>query len=123
PVAPTTTPCDLGGTATVSGDVASAESVSPGDRLTMTFDECDDGTAVVDGTFSMTVVAFTGSVETGAFSLSVAVEFAALQIVEAGETVAADGDASMTIDTSSSPLLEITLSSDSLTVQGDGESR
>lgn len=122
PIGPATEPCDFGGTITISGDVASQETLTAGDRLSMAFDQCDDGTTVVDGTFSMTIQTFSGSLETGAFSLSVTVGLDSLATDSAAGAVAIDGDATLTIDTSAPPQLAIRVSSGSLAIDVNGTS-
>lgn len=119
PVGPMTEPCELGGTITISGEIASQSTVSPGDEVTIVFDECADGEAVIDGTFSMTVVAFSGSLETGTYSMSASVDLAAFESVAEEETVAIDGAAALAIE-AALPRLEFRLSSDSLVIETNG---
>lgn len=116
-VGPLTSACSGGGSVTVSGDLASEQTLTAGDSVTIEFVDCDDGLAVVDGRLSMTITTFEGAMDSGMFSLGVSLELTAFTVVEDGETVAADGDVTMTIS-AASPMLTLTMTSSSLAVSG-----
>lgn len=119
---PQTTSCAAAGTVTVAGELASAQTLTAGDTVTMKFAACDDGTATVDGTFSMTISSFSGTLDSGAFSLGVAVELTDFQVSEDGRSATADGDFALTIDALNAPSVTLTLSSSSLSVVDGTES-
>ena len=122
PVGPETVPCDFGGSVTTTGNVANPLTLSAGDRITLDYDACDDGVSVTDGLFSFTITSFSGDLASGVFSLGIAVDLAAFEVVAAGETVTADGDISVVLDMLSSPTFTVTLASSSLSVGSNGAS-
>jgi hypothetical protein len=122
PVGPETVPCDFGGTVTMTGDIANPLTLSAGDRITLAYAACDDGESVTDGTFAMTITAFSGDFVSGMFALGIAVDVTAFQVATAAETVTADGDISVTLNALSSPTLAVTLASTSLAVGSNGAS-
>jgi hypothetical protein len=122
PVGPETVACDVGGSVTMTGDIANPMTLSAGDRITLDYDACDDGVSVTDGVFSFTVTSFSGDLASGMFALGTRVDLTAFQIVAAGETVTANGDISVTLDTRMSPLLTVSLAVSSLAVGSNGAS-
>ena len=122
PVGPVTADCDVAGTVTTSGTLASSTTLSAGDQITLSFSDCDDGTTVVNGVFSMRIASLTGDLVSGMFTLGIDVTLTAFQVLEAGETVTANGGVSFTTDTTSSPTITTTITTDSLTVTGGGAS-
>ncbi len=122
PVGPVTADCDVAGTVTTSGTLASSTTLSAGDQITLSFSDCDDGTTVVNGVFSMRIASLTGDLVSGMFTLGIDVTLTDFQVLEAGETVTANGGVSFTTDTTSSPTITTTITTDSLTVTGGGAS-
>jgi len=88
----------------------------------LSFSDCDDGTTVVNGVFSMRIASLTGDLVSGMFTLGIDVTLTDFQVLEAGETVTANGGVSFTTDTTSSPTITTTITTDSLTVTGGGAS-
>jgi hypothetical protein len=119
-VGPVTTPCAVGGTTTVSGNLANEVTLTVGDTLTVSFAACDDGTTVIDGTFSMKITSLSGDLTSGSFALGVAVTLTSFEITENGETVTANGGISFLTDARQSPTVTTTVTTDSLTVSGGG---
>lgn len=120
-IASVTTDCDVAGTVTVSANIASETTLTAGDSITLTYADCDDGTTRVDGEFAMEVTSFSGDFASGLFSLGIDVTLTSFQVAAAGETFSADGDISFLTDTTASPTISTTVSADSLTVSGSGE--
>jgi hypothetical protein len=122
PVGPETVLCDVGGSVTMTGDIANPMTLSAGDRITLDYDACDDGVSVTDGVFSFTITSFSGDLASGMFALGTRVDLTAFQVVAAGETITANGDISVTLDTRMSPLLTASLAVSSLAVGSNGTS-
>jgi hypothetical protein len=122
PVGPETVACDVGGSFTMTGDIADPMTLSAGDRITLDYDACDDGVSVTDGVFSFTITSFSGDLASGLFALGIRVDLTAFQAVTAGETVTADGDISVVLDTRTSPMLTVALAASSFSVGSDGAS-
>ncbi len=116
PLPPQTAPCLNGGTATVSGEINSSLTLSPGDTITVVFAACDDGFGVVTGSYAMRVTSFSGDFLSGSFSFGVAVTLTGFEVTSAGGTASADGEINISIDTSASPSLTVSVSSDLLSV-------
>jgi len=117
PIAPTTSPCAVAGTVEVSGDIATTQTLTPGDNFTFVFTDCDDGTSVVSGTFSMTITSFAGDFVSGSFTFEVDLLLEAFTVSVNGEPAAMiDGDASIMLDFTSAPSLALTVESTSLSV-------
>lgn len=121
-VGPVVADCPVAGTTTTTADLASQSTLTAGDRITLAFADCDDGTTVVDGVFSMTVGSFSGDIASGIFTLRIEVALTDFQVLENGEGITADGTISFSTDTTGSPSIVTTISTDSLTVTGGGAS-
>lgn len=120
-VGPATADCDAGGTLTVQGDIANQQSLSSGDTLTITLTDCNDGSAVTNGTLELTVTSFSGDFASGMYVLGVTLRLIGFEVVEGGETVTAQGDISLDLDTRSPPVRSATIASSSLTLGKQGE--
>jgi hypothetical protein len=117
PITPTTSPCSVGGTVTLSGDISSTQTLTPGDTISFEFAQCDDGVTVVSGMFELTIAAFAGDLVSGSVSLEVGTTLVDFHVTENGVTSASlDGDVTLGLDLTASPSIGITASSSGLDV-------
>jgi hypothetical protein len=119
-VGPETAPCMGGGTATLSGNIASLVALGVGDSITVDYADCDDGTTLMDGTFSMTITSLSGDLTSELFALGVDVTLTSFSVTQNGETVSANGGLSFLADSRQSPTITTTVTADSLTITDDG---
>ena len=120
PVGPETTPCLVDGTVTVSGDIDSPLTVTPGDFLDYEWDSCDDGLGqVIDGLIGMTFTDFEGNLLAGQILLNVSLDIQSFQVIEGGNANTTTGDLSLTIDSRTQPETTITTLVNSLTTITD----
>lgn len=125
PIPPTTTPCDVAGSVTISGDIADpfTPTLSPNDFFDIEFDMCDDGLgAVTDGDVNFVVDAFTGDFLGGLYDLTMTMTLTNLQIATANDVLTSNGDVSATLDTTAAPEVASTVSGNSLTVDTNASS-
>jgi hypothetical protein len=121
-IAPTTSPCSVAGTVTLSGDVSTTQTLTPGDTISFEFATCDDGVILVSGTFQMTITVFDGDFVSGSFLLEVDTTLSDFQVTENGTPSASiDGAVTLGLDLTAAPLIALTASSSALDV-GDGAS-
>lgn len=117
PIAPTTSPCALGGTVEFSGEISSTQTLTLGDTFTFVFTDCDDGITTVSGTFSMSITSFEGDFLGGSIAFGVDVTVEAFRVALSGTpTATIDGEVSIDIDALSPPSFGLTVGSDSLSV-------
>lgn len=117
PIAPTTSPCGVGGTVTLSGDISTTQTLTVGDTIAFEFEDCDDGVRVVSGSFAMTITSFAGDFVGGSFAFSVDATLGTFQVTQNSETNGPmDGVVSIDLDLTSTPSLGLTVESDSLTI-------
>ena len=115
PIPPTTQPCLVSGTLTISGDLANPLTLTPNDIINVSAAMCDDGAGeVLDGDLSMVVDAFAGDVLAGLYSLTMTVSMTSLTATSAADSITSDGSATVTIDTSQSPFVATSVSGASL---------
>lgn len=116
-IPPETVACLVSGTMTVSGNIAdpTLNTLTPGDFITATFSNCDDGDGVViSGTFTFTVQAFTGNLVTPPYSVTALISFTNLSGTEAGETLTLNGNMTYVEATPDGVVFTDTLSGESL---------
>jgi hypothetical protein len=119
PIAPTTSPCSVAGTITLSGDISSTQTLTLGDTLKFEFAACDDGIIVVSGSFEMTITAFSGDLAAGTFALGVDATLVDFYVTENGApTDSIDGAVSLDLDFTSTPSFGLVLDADALDVGG-----
>ena len=117
PVGPDTTPCAVGGTVTVSGDIANPLTVTVGDFLDYEWQSCDDGLGqVIDGFIGMTFTEFDGNLLAGQILLGVSLVVQNFQIIEGGVSNIASGDLSLTIDSRTQPMTVVTTQGSSMSL-------
>ena len=117
PFGPEVEPC-LGGTGTValSGDIAVPGTLTSGDVFRIEYDLCDEGQGeVIDGNIDLTVRDFSGDFFLGTYLLSMDAIIDTLSVATATDTLIADGDATITLDTLEAPYVETGVSGSSVT--------
>jgi hypothetical protein len=117
-----TTACAVSGTVSFSADIASADTLTAGDRISFVYDACDQGDgAVLDGGFEITIRTFQGDVANGTFLMTVDLAMTDFGVLESGQAATLDGGFSMTLDTRDANALRIEVSGETLDVATDGE--
>jgi hypothetical protein len=117
PFGPVVEQC-LGGTGTVSisGDIASLDTLSAGDTFLVEYDVCDEGQGeVIDGTIELTVTDFSGDLFLGTYLVAMDALIDSLSIATGTDTVTVNGDALITLDTVNAPFVATTVSGTSVT--------
>jgi hypothetical protein len=105
-VGPVTEPCFVSGSVRVSGNVANPDSLtlSPGDSISATFSNCDDGDGeVITGGLRLVILQYAGDLLSDQFSVRADATFTNLRVTVGGETFGANGDARIELDTLSVP--------------------
>lgn len=124
PVGPNVLPCLSGGAVTVSGDVASLLTLTPGDTFDVLFELCDEGAGeVIDGAIAFTVGDFSGDLLVGTYLLSMDGVLTDLQVATSTDTFINNGDATTTLDTQQTPFVATGVSGTSMTVDGNASSQ
>ena len=117
PFGPDVEPC-LGGTGTVtlSGNIEVPGTLTPGDVFLVEYDLCDEGQGeIIDGNIELTVRDFSGDLFLGTYLLSMDAVIDTLSIATGTDTLTADGDATITLDTLETPFIETSVSGSSIT--------
>jgi hypothetical protein len=103
-VGPVTEPCLVSGTVRLSGTVADPDTVSPGDSISATFSNCNDGDGeILNGGLRLFFLQYAGDLLSDQFSVRADATFTNLRVTVGGETFGADGDARIELDTLSVP--------------------
>jgi len=117
PVGPEITQCDVEGSVTVSGDIASPLTVTAGDFLDYEWADCDDGLGqVINGLIGMTFTEFEGNLLAGRILLDVSLNVQGFRVIEGTESHVTTGDLTLTIDSRTQPLTVVTTVGSSLIV-------
>ncbi len=120
PFGPETFACLVSGTVTYSGDIADATTLTAGDVVNAEFDACDDGAgAVIDGALSMTIDAFSGDLAGGAYAITLTIELSDFQASVGNEAEVANGAITVSLDTTSLPVITASVGGDGLTVDAN----
>lgn len=117
PFGPEVEPC-LGGTGTVtlSGDIAVPGTLTPGDVFRIEYELCDEGQGeVIDGIIDMTVRDFSGDLFLGTYLVTMDTVIDMLSIATGTDTITADGDATITLDTLAAPFVNTGVSGSRIT--------
>lgn len=123
PLGPIVNECPGGGIVTMTGTVASLTTLTPGDEITITSEECNNGEGeIVDGTLVITVDTFSGDLEGGLFLWIMDLDLIGFQVQTSEDTVVTAGDARITVDTTGSPVQSLSISGSSLSASGTQES-
>jgi hypothetical protein len=117
PLGPDTYDCGVGGTQTISGDLASLFTLTTGDQINVDAVDCDDGLGeVINGRMEMTVSTFSGDLVLGLYMLEMNVVLIDFEVATATDTILSNGDSLVSMDTTGNPLLAIGISGNSMTV-------
>ncbi len=91
--------CLVTGTVRLSGSVASADTLTAGDRISADFSACDDAEGtVLDGGLRIDVTAFSGDIFSDLYRLGARVTVTALTIDQDGEAVTGSGAFDLDLD-------------------------
>ena len=121
---PVTIPCNFDGFITLTITYTDLNTVTAGDRITSTFDQCDDGDGIVmDGYMDLLFTSFSGNVDTGLFNAIIAVTLGNLSMDEGDPAgpVVADGEFQIATNTLSYPIVTTTVSGELVELQGNGK--
>jgi hypothetical protein len=112
PFGPDVEPCLGGtGTTTLSGDVAVPGTFTVGDTFRIEYELCDEGQGeVIDGIINLTISDFSGDLFLGTYMLGVDADVESLEVLTSSDTLTANGDASITIDTMLVPFVATSVS-------------
>jgi hypothetical protein len=117
-----TTPCAVSGTVTFSSDTASADMLTAGDRITFSYEDCDQGDgAILNGGFELTVQSFQGDAASGSMLMTVDLVANEFGMLQGEESSTIDGGLRMTLDTRDANAFRIEVSGDALDVAANGE--
>jgi len=117
PVPGTTTPCVVGGSVTVAGQIADPATLSAGDQILLQFFDCDDGAdQVLNGIYQVDINSFTGALLSGLLRLNAAVTLDGFEVAEGQERTSLTGGVTLDLDTTVPPTTKISVSGDSVTV-------
>lgn len=122
-VGPTSVACAVSGTTTLSGNVADPATFAPGDSLSATFNNCDEGDgSILNGGLSMTIGALSGNPDAFPFDLMVGITLNNLAVTQAGETMTGSGDINLALSSSDGVTLTTTVSGNAVAISGLGSS-
>ena len=114
--------CAVSGSVTFSADIASADTLTAGDDISFTYQDCDQGEgAVLDGALEMTVRTFQGDAANGSFLMTVDLGMDGFGVLQDGQGSTIDGSLSFTLDTRDANALRIEVSGETLDVASGGE--
>lgn len=116
-------PCAVSGTETTSANLANPLALTAGDTITVDYLGCDNGLGeVLNGKIEMTIAVFAGDLISGLYLLDVNVVLVNFEVRTADDTVLANGDSSVSIDTLGLPLVLLAVSGNSLSIQSNTSS-
>lgn len=117
PFGPDTVDCVVAGTVTSSGDLADpiTPALTPGDTISVLFDNCDDGVGeVLDGAIDYTVDAFSGDLLSGLYQLAMTMQTRDFRVTTAEGQETLNGDAAVNLDSQQSPAITVSVTGNSL---------
>ncbi len=121
PFGPIVVSCQESGTITISGDAS--DPMAAGDTFKVESTMCDDGLGeVVDGVIDFTVRDISGDLAAGAYLLSMDAVVTNLQIMTASDTITSNGDATVSLDTSTPGFVDAGTSGTSMTTDSNASS-
>ncbi len=110
-IGPESLDCLVSGTVGVSGSVDSEGTLTPGDRITLDFSNCDDADgAIYDGRMRIDITNFSGDIFNDQYALGAAVALTDLAITEDGVTTVGDGAIDLNLDLTTSLISDLTVS-------------
>jgi len=115
--------CAVGGSVTVTGQVANPTTLSAGDKLRFEFLDCDDGAdQVLNGVYEIVVNNFSGDVLQGLFDLNATATFDGFEVTQGLEMTALTGATTLDLDTSIPLMTSVSVSGVSLSVSDNTDS-
>lgn len=122
---PLTESCLVDGTVTMSGTIASLDAPSSGDRISMDFNQCDDGDGEVwDGGMDLLVRTFAGDFDADQYLLGADAALDHFSITVPGQAAfVGNGDMRVVSDSRSPPLMTGSVSGALFTLRWDGTTR
>jgi hypothetical protein len=126
---PTPEDCPNGGSVSISGtiDDATGTTLSPGDTLSLVFNDCNIEGTVFTGGFDLTIEAispgFLLATPPSAFNLTFSLVLDGLSVTEAGETFSSSGDMTLALSDDGAGNMAATMSGTSLTATVAGETK
>lgn len=125
PIPAETTPCDVSGDVTVSGEIADpvTPALTEGDFFEIDFNNCDDGLGdVTDGLMRMDIDAFNGDLASDSFDMTVTLTLDTFQVTTGQNVITSHGDVTATIDTTNLPSLFTGISGNSMRIDTNSSS-
>ena len=119
PIPPTQSPCDGGGSVTISGDIADiiTPTLSPGDFFDIEFNMCNDGLGTVtDGDLHFEVDAFSGDFLGGLYDMTMTLELDRFRVTTGNDVITTNGGGTVTLNTANSPSVSAGVNGSSMTV-------
>lgn len=114
--------CANAGTVDVTAVLANPNTLTVGDQITAIYDNCDDNEGyVISGEVDLTVAAVQGDINTDVFLLGFDVVLSDVAITEGTETVTANGDFTLTLDSLNFPVIALSLAGSELQFGAAGE--
>lgn len=119
PFGPVTENCLEFGTTTISGDLATGLPYSIGDTIIVVAIDCDDGLGeIVNGRMEITITAYSGDLLFGpTYLLEMTVLLINYEVATATDTILSNGDSTVTVDTTGTPLIVMSISGASMTTR------
>ena len=124
PFGPLVQGCTVSGTVSISGDLADPSVLTPGDSVTLEFDNCNDGSGeTLNGRFEAGIDQFTpGAVTPENYVLGASVVLVNLQLDTAAASTVSNGDVGVIVDYSTPGEAAASAGGNALTVDGGGRS-
>ena len=121
-VGPQTFDCVVSGTVRLSGSLESTDTLTPGDRISISFNNCDDADgAVYDGQMRLDITSFSGDILNDQYALGASVAISDLAITEGGETTVGDGALDLDLDLTVPLVSDTTASGSRLELRAEGD--
>ena len=110
-VGPEYVDCLVSGTALLSGSLDSEFTLTPGDSITIDFNQCDDADgAIYDGRMRLGIANFSGDVFGDSYALRATIALTELAITEGGVTTVGDGALDLDLDATVPLMTDFTVS-------------
>ena len=120
PFGPEVLPCTVSGSLTVSGDLAELQKLTAGDQVSIVADNCSDEQGEsLNGSIDFVADEY-DDIGSGLFRLRMRIDLTDFTFTSAQDTLAANGDVSVDVDTTGLPTTSETVSGNSLTIVANG---
>jgi hypothetical protein len=121
PIGPMTLDCVVGGTLTITADLADPLTLTAGDTILAEYNSCDDGLGeIIHGTLDFIVDAFSGDIFTGIYALTMTMNLDTFQSTVGADVTTANGDGTATLDTTAAPYVEASVSGSVMVMDTNG---